>query len=383
MNNIIGNSMAANDEQNSKLYDVKDQSSVVKVAEKYFANLNPLAKRIHLDICEMTQAYSHLWNEFSIKEKNEVIDETFIKSEYVIKYLDDVLVNSPQQSFDKSIKNIEKSATTSGGGSFDDDDIDDDLSSTESASESSSSDIIHKYLFDEKHLQTYARLITGEKKIHDEICGIYVDEHSAPFSFKTRSQINLNIFELEKLPSESASKSTQFNVSIKESISKPKSSLIKNAKTTTITTKSISSNKPTKSKNKKKSNSKYSIASSINSQNSRKNFMSKLFSGLAAHGNDNGNVLLAHNDEEKETLFSDTIATDISDVSLLGIIHSTQGLEKDIVDGAAANTRGLLSQPILQKQKQKKNDRPKNPNEFKSLLTEDDLSKDYDFLNNW
>ena len=53
-------------------------------------------------------------------------------------------------------------------------------------------------LFDGMNLSTYQIVKTGRKIIHDENTGKYRDPHSSPFNVKTKSQINLNIFDVEK-----------------------------------------------------------------------------------------------------------------------------------------------------------------------------------------
>lgn len=342
--------------------NIRSAGSVECAANLYFSTLNPLAKRIHADIFEMSQAYSNLWNDFTAKERDEVINETLIKPEYVLKYMEEAIISSPQQSVDKSMRLVEKSSNNAV--SFDDDEHLS-VSSTE-ASDSSSSNVICKYAYDEKHLSTYARLITGQRQIHEDIYGIYSDEHSAPFSFKSRSQININIFEVEAVsPKSSKSISTQAVLPLTNLRNRTKYSSTRNDS-------AIASNKSSKLKSKKKSSSKYSIASSINSQNSRKNFMSKLFSSLA-HGSGDMSTILPQNEEEKETLFADE-----SNVSLLDMISATQSL--NIIENSHRNNR---PKSPLNIDADGFDDNLNSCNDFKSLLSDEDLSKDYDFLNNW
>lgn len=56
------------------------------IAEDYFCNLNPLAKRIGEDIKTTKDAYEELWNNLSLMEKNQAIDETIIQPEVALKY---------------------------------------------------------------------------------------------------------------------------------------------------------------------------------------------------------------------------------------------------------------------------------------------------------
>lgn len=48
--------------------------------------------------------------------------------------------------------------------------------------------------YDGRRLATFARQRTGLRRIQDDLCGVYRDEHSRPFAVKTKSQINLHLF---------------------------------------------------------------------------------------------------------------------------------------------------------------------------------------------
>ncbi|KAK0085693.1 hypothetical protein PV325_004576 [Microctonus aethiopoides] len=118
--------------------------SMSSIAEDYFCNLNPLAKRIGEDIKTTKDAYEELWNNLSLMEKNQAIDETIIQPEVALKYSN--------------------------------------LSSVEFS----------------KDLQEFypkLRIQTGLKYILDETGSTlkWRDEHSGPFSFMTQSQMNLNL----------------------------------------------------------------------------------------------------------------------------------------------------------------------------------------------
>ncbi|XP_053698199.1 uncharacterized protein LOC128745203 [Sabethes cyaneus] len=135
--------------------------------ENYFANLNDLSRKIALDIGEIKATYEHIWDDLSYDEQMEIINETLIKPELTLKYFDNFSTSS------ESFKNI-----IDGG-----DDNSDDRKVN---------------LYDGKSLHTFQHLKTGRKVIHDESVGLFRDEHSAPFSHKTKSQINLSIFPPEK-----------------------------------------------------------------------------------------------------------------------------------------------------------------------------------------
>lgn len=131
---------------------------IESVAESYFSSINPIAARIKADIDEISSNYEHLWYEFKPHEKNEVINEQLMKSDLILKYMES-------------------------------------MPATKSKSKSPDGTPVKSCLYDGRNLSTFAKIKTGLKKNHDDVSGISVrDEHSAPFSMKTRSQINLNIF---------------------------------------------------------------------------------------------------------------------------------------------------------------------------------------------
>ena len=148
-----------------------------QIALNYFASINPIANRIKLDIDEIANAYEYLWTQFSEHEKCDVINESLIKPDIVIKYFDSFL-----EAKDKKWKQNNA-------------EMNHDKDKTES--------IRNNYLYDGKHLSTYAKQKTGLKKNQDDLCGVYRDEHSAPFSVKTKSQINLNLFDVDILDNHS------------------------------------------------------------------------------------------------------------------------------------------------------------------------------------
>lgn len=126
-------------------------TNMTELADGYFATINPIAAKIKLDISEVAGAYEHLWNRFSCLEQNDVINETLIRPELVLRYFDQL--------------------------------------------RSSQADESNGHLYDAKHISTYAKQRTGLKRIQDDVCGVYRDEHSPPFAMRTKSQIALNVFE--------------------------------------------------------------------------------------------------------------------------------------------------------------------------------------------
>ncbi|XP_055639922.1 uncharacterized protein LOC129777579 [Toxorhynchites rutilus septentrionalis] len=134
--------------------------------ENYFANLNDISRKIALDISEIKATYEHIWEDLNSEEQMEIINETLIKPELTLKYFDNFSISS------ESFCNI-----------------------IDGADENSDDRKIN--LYDGKTLQTFQYLKTGRKVIHEESIGLYRDEHSSPFSHKTKSQINLTIFPSE------------------------------------------------------------------------------------------------------------------------------------------------------------------------------------------
>lgn len=209
-------------------------------AKQYFADLNPLASKISSDISVITEAYAHLWNEFSIDEQHDVINVTMIKPEVVLKYFNGLTkftIDGKKESIDKT--------------KFDPD-SDDNMSFTSS---NNSTNFNHIYLYNGKDLCTYQQIITALKYSQDDLCGVYRDEHSEPFNSKTKSQMNLNF-------TPSSTDNDGFN----------KANIKLNG---TI----IDSDVKKGLEHLFDTNSKCSTLKMENMQDCRKSFMSKLFSG--------------------------------------------------------------------------------------------------------
>ncbi|XP_044014297.1 uncharacterized protein C1orf198 homolog [Aphidius gifuensis] len=120
--------------------------SMSSCADDYFFNINTLARRIGDDIESTKDAYEGLWSTLSLTEKNQAIDEIIIQPEVAIKY---------------TIKNID----------------------------TCNKDLPEWY--------PKLRIQTGLKHVIDETGSTlrWRDEHSGPFSFMTRSQMNLSILD--------------------------------------------------------------------------------------------------------------------------------------------------------------------------------------------
>ncbi|XP_034173362.1 uncharacterized protein LOC117601109 [Osmia lignaria lignaria] len=114
-------------------------------AEQYFYSINPLAQRIGEDITATKEAYEGLWNALSIAEQNQAINETIIQPEVALKY---------------ALKKAE----------------------------------LNKEI---PEWYPKLRIQTGMKYVIDETGSTlrWRDEHSAPFSFMTQSQMNLSVID--------------------------------------------------------------------------------------------------------------------------------------------------------------------------------------------
>ncbi|EFA03289.1 uncharacterized protein C1orf198 homolog [Tribolium castaneum] len=108
-----------------------------QIAEEYFSQLNPMARRMYADMKETKSAYEDLWESISEKEQKQLLSESIITPEVLLKY--------KQNEIEESVSEY------------------------------------------------------AVKLIIDDHC-TYQDEHSGPFSFKTRSQRNLTLFEAEEKP---------------------------------------------------------------------------------------------------------------------------------------------------------------------------------------
>ncbi|XP_041970899.1 uncharacterized protein C1orf198 homolog [Aricia agestis] len=124
-------------------------------AEEYFRTLNPIAAKIHEDITDAKTSYENIWDTLTEKERAEIIDESIIKPDIVLKY---ALLDS--LDFDLNDPPVRK----------------DDLMS----------------FFGREH---------GIRLIQDENIS-YRDEYSAPFLYQTKSQLNLCVLSEHRAPKE-------------------------------------------------------------------------------------------------------------------------------------------------------------------------------------
>lgn len=149
----------------------------------YFTQLNPIAKKISFDIDETKSAYEHIWTKLNTNEHNEIINETLIKPEISLRYFDNFSITTTASSL--SLSSMVSPTQT-------------DAPPKRPASQPSQRNHILNtrsyYDFDGRNLSTYSDQKVGLKLVHDDTLGTFRDGHSMPFSYKTKSQINLKLF---------------------------------------------------------------------------------------------------------------------------------------------------------------------------------------------
>ncbi|KAK7792375.1 hypothetical protein R5R35_007727 [Gryllus longicercus] len=118
-------------------YVIMGSSPLDLYARDYFNSLNSIAEKISADITTTVAAYEDLWHTLSIRDQHQVINETIIHPEVVLKY---------------SLCKIENDSAVH------------------------DSTLSHSYCIDDGKGMGWT------------------DEHSAPFSWKTRSQQDLSVF---------------------------------------------------------------------------------------------------------------------------------------------------------------------------------------------
>lgn len=134
----------------------------------YFSKLNPLAEKIAFDMSEVISAYDHVWLTLTPTEQDNILNDTIIKPEITIRYYNNALSStSSTHSRTESEPRLNKKKLTTG----------------------QKNNLI--YGFDRLNIYTFIPQSVGLKILHDENIGDYRDEHSFPFSYKTKSQMNL------------------------------------------------------------------------------------------------------------------------------------------------------------------------------------------------
>lgn len=115
-------------------------------AQEYFSSINSIAERIRADVNTAVTAYEDLWHTLSTEDQNQVLDDTIIHPEAVLKY-------SLCQQNEIEIE-----------------------------------------CFPRLRLETGYKYVTDDEGGKEQVMK-WRDEHSAPFTWMTRSQLNLSIMD--------------------------------------------------------------------------------------------------------------------------------------------------------------------------------------------
>ena len=178
--------------------------------EDYFAQLNPIAKRIAYDINDTKANYGHLWDTLDYHEQNDIINDTLIKPEISLRYFDNFLTPTPTNSSGNSyqsstdsltaivLKDVKACRNTVDGRDKEEEDKKTNLSLKPYGVKLNSHSLKNFYAFDGRNLYTYGMQKVALKVIQDETLGSFRDEHSRPFCYRTKSQINLFIVQPNK-----------------------------------------------------------------------------------------------------------------------------------------------------------------------------------------
>uniref|UniRef100_A0A1A9WYB7 DUF4706 domain-containing protein n=1 Tax=Glossina brevipalpis TaxID=37001 RepID=A0A1A9WYB7_9MUSC len=163
----------------------------------YFTQLNPIATRIAYDINETKSTYGYLWDTLHYNEQNDIINDTLIKPEISLRYFNDfvktadpnILTKIPHSTNSLAavvLENINKcdSAVKISA-----------LEVGEHLNEDRELKVEAKFGCDGRSLRTYAVQEVALKLVHDDNSSLFHDEHSHPFSYRTKSQINLELMD--------------------------------------------------------------------------------------------------------------------------------------------------------------------------------------------
>lgn len=199
---------------------------------------------------------------------------------------------------------------------------------------------------------TFFKQKTGRKLVQDEAIGKYRDEHSAPFSVRTRSQLNLRSYEAEEEeqmgPSEDYNKILSHKLAqeaIKRAAILSPLNKAKEPKSSSVVSPPLSA-KVTVEQPTIDSNISYNKIKN-ETEDTDGNFISKFINRLSTNNGTNGNHYLVEEHDEHENLVNNinlSLSTQHSEDSEEELHHTEQSME------------------------------------FKSLL---DTQQGFDFLNNW
>lgn len=146
-------------------------STLTARAEQYFYSINPIAQRIGEDITATKEAYEGLWNTLSTAERNQAINETIIQPEVALKY------TLKKIELTKELPEWYPKLRIQTGMKY----VIDETGSV-------SSNVVNAY--ETLNIQQIDNLFLIALQTLR-----WRDEHSAPFSFMTQSQMNLNLID--------------------------------------------------------------------------------------------------------------------------------------------------------------------------------------------
>lgn len=173
--------------------------------EDYFAQLNPIAKRIAYDINDTKANYGQLWDTLDYHEQNEIINDTLIKPEISLRYFDNFLTPTPTNSSGNSYQSSTDSLTAivlkdvgakrNFDGAREEADKKKCTSLKPYGEKFNTHGIKNFYAYDGRNLHTFGMQKVALKVIQDDTLGSFRDEHSRPFCYRTKSQINLFVLQ--------------------------------------------------------------------------------------------------------------------------------------------------------------------------------------------
>ncbi|XP_034670429.1 uncharacterized protein LOC117902934 isoform X2 [Drosophila subobscura] len=143
--------------------------------QTYFSTLSPLAESISRELSQAKSAYSpDAWTGLTLSQQENIVNNHFIKPEIYIKYFNKTKPEASQiYEIDSSKLGTQTKVNISKSGH----------------QHWHKNDVI--YTFNGKNLHSFIYQNVGLKVVHDENTGDYRDEHSFPFSYRTKSQIHI------------------------------------------------------------------------------------------------------------------------------------------------------------------------------------------------
>ncbi|KAI8126549.1 hypothetical protein CVS40_3195 [Lucilia cuprina] len=157
--------------------------------EEYFAQLNPIAKRIAYDINDTKANYGQLWETLDYHEQNDIINDTLIKPEISLRYFDNFLTPTPTNSSGNSYQSSTDSLTAivlkdvgaarDSMGNREEEGDKKKLSTLKAyGGKFSPHGVKNFYSYDGRNLYTFGMQKVALKVIQDDALGCFRDEHS-------------------------------------------------------------------------------------------------------------------------------------------------------------------------------------------------------------